>query len=168
MAQRVFLVQRLAAGTDIAQFDVVVANVSTGTSRAAQYIHFFDRAEIGTDRLRMGIPELTWTGDRNGYTLSVKGEGARIDLIATASGPPLPANGQGQMLFLGLDEPYEFAFPAMRTSGTVALGSQPYEVTGISWSDRQWGSLPDFFADSLGQSPEAVLSSPHPPVSPMN
>ncbi|QIY76157.1 carotenoid 1,2-hydratase [Streptomyces sp. RLB1-33] len=50
----------------------------------------------------------------------------------------------------------------MRTTGTGILGSQPYEVTGISWSDRQWDGLPDFCADSLSQSPEAVLSSAHP------
>ncbi|MER7178632.1 lipocalin-like domain-containing protein [Streptomyces hyaluromycini] len=76
-------------------------------------------------------------------------------------------NGQGQMLFRGLDEQYEFAFPAMTTSGSVVLDSQSYEVTGTSWLDRQWGGLPDLFTHSLGRSPEAARSSARPP-SPMN
>lgn len=56
MTQRVFLVQHFAAGTDIAQLDVVVANESTGTSRVTEHIHFLDRVEIGTHRLRVGTP----------------------------------------------------------------------------------------------------------------
>jgi hypothetical protein len=56
VTQRVFLVQHFAAGTDIAQLDVVVANESTGTSRVTEHIHFLDRVEIGTHRLRVGPP----------------------------------------------------------------------------------------------------------------
>jgi predicted secreted hydrolase len=107
-------------------------------------------------------------GDRGGYTPSVKGEGARVDLTATASGPPLLMNGQGQKPFLGLDEQYAFAFPAMRTSGTVVLDSQPYDMTGISWLDRRWGGLPDFFADSLGKAPEPSRADAEPPAGPMD
>jgi hypothetical protein len=77
-------------------------------------------------------------------------------------------NGQGQMLFLGLDEQYGFAFPAMRTTGTVVLDSTTYDVTGISWLDRQWGGLPDVFADSLGKAPEAAQTGAQPRASPMN
>ncbi|MFD5074532.1 lipocalin-like domain-containing protein [Streptomyces sp. NPDC058371] len=166
-----FLVQRLPGGaTDIVQLNVVVVNESTGVARAAEYIHPLDQVEIGTDRLNLVTPELTWTGDRNGYTMSVKADVAQIDITATSSGPPLLMNGQGQVRFLGLDEQYDFAFPAMNTSGTVVLDSQPYDVTGISWLDRQWGGLPDFFAESLGKSPEAAAAGAgaEPPASPMN
>ncbi|MFE4612057.1 lipocalin-like domain-containing protein [Streptomyces niveus] len=163
-----FLVQRLPAGTDMAQLNVVVVNESIGTSRVVEYIHPLDQVEVGTDRLNLTTPELTWTGDRNGYTLSVKGDDVSIDLTANSSGPPLLMNGQGQMLFLGLDEQYEFAFPAMNTIGTVVLDSQSYDVTGTSWLDRQWGGLPSFFADSLGRAPEATQAGGEPPASPMN
>ncbi|MFJ6571137.1 lipocalin-like domain-containing protein [Streptomyces sp. NPDC091292] len=163
-----FLVQRPPGGTDIAQLNVVVVNEGTGASRATEYIHPLEQTEIGTDRFSLSSPELTWTGDRNGYTLSVKGDEVRIDLTATASGPPLLMNAQGQMRFLGLDEQYEFAFPAMKTSGTVVLDSASYDVTGISWLDRQWGGLPDFFADSLGKSHEAAQTSAETPAGPMN
>lgn len=163
-----FLVQRLPGGNDIAQLNVVVVNEGTGTSRATEYIHPLDQAEIGTDRFSLSTSELTWTGDRNGYKLSVQSDDVRIELTATTSGPPLLMNAQGQMRFLGLDEQFEFAFPAMKTSGTVTLDSVAYDVTGLSWLDRQWGGLPDFFANSLGKSPEAAQGGAQPPASPMN
>ncbi|MFE2520703.1 lipocalin-like domain-containing protein [Streptomyces mirabilis] len=112
----------------------------------------------------MSTPELTWTGDRNVYMLSVKGEDARIDFIATASGPPLLMNGQGRCSSSGSTSRTSSRSPAMGTTGTVVLDSQPYEVTGISWLDRQRGRLPDFFADSLGQSQEAAQPSAPQPV----
>ena len=162
------LVQRLAAVPDLAQLNVVVVNESTGTSRAVEFIHPLDQVEISTDRLHLSTPELTWSGDRSGCTVSVKGQDVRIDLTSTASGPPLLMNGQGQMLFLGLDEQYEFAFPAMQTTGTVVIDEQAYEVAGISWLDRQWGGLPDFFAQSLGKGPQAAADGAAPSASPMN
>jgi len=46
----------------------------------------------------------------------------------------------------------------MPTTGTVVLDAVPYEVTGASWLDRQWGGLPGFFADPSADSVRAANS----------
>jgi hypothetical protein len=106
------------------------------------YIYSKDQLEISADRFHISTPELTFSGDRNGCAVSVKGEQVQIDLTATTAAPPLLMNGQGQFFFIDLDEQYEFAFPAMSTAGTVAIDNTAYPVTGLSWLDRQWGRLP--------------------------
>jgi len=128
-----------------------------------EYIHPLGQVEVGTEGMYISTPELKWTADRKGSALALKAEDVRIDLTTTTTGPPLLMNGEGQMFFLGLNEQYEYAFPAMKTTGAVVLDSSTYEVTGISWLDRQWGGLPKFFADSLGKSAKdgaAPLASP--------
>lgn len=120
----------------MAQLNVVVVNESIGTSRVAEYIHPLDQVQVGTDRFSLSTPELTWTGDRDGYTLSVKGDDVRIDLTATSSGPPLLMNGQGQMLFLALT--------AVHPDGThvVAPTMLPVEATDAWTSPRTGRSYP--------------------------
>jgi predicted secreted hydrolase len=59
-------------------------------------------------------------------------------------------NGQGQFFFIDVSEQYEYAFPAMRTTGTVVLDEVTYQVSGTSWLDRQWGALPGVFAAAPG------------------
>ena len=81
---------------------------------------------------------------------------------ATAA-PPVLMNGQGQFFFIDVDEQYEFAFPAMPTTGTVVLDEVAYEVTGASWLDRQWGGLPGFFAAGLGDGAQAPGAHGAPP-----
>jgi predicted secreted hydrolase len=40
------------------------------------------------------------------------------------------------------DVNYEYAFPAMRTVGTLNVKGRTRRVSGVSWLDRQWGPVP--------------------------
>jgi predicted secreted hydrolase len=64
-------------------------------------------------------------------------------------------NGEGQIFFIDVNEQYEYAFPAMPTTGAVVIDAVTYPITGTSWFDRQWGKLPGFFGGRLGNGAQA-------------
>jgi predicted secreted hydrolase len=141
-----FQIQSQPNGADVMQLDVVVVNETAGVSRNFEYFYSREQVELSADRMHISTPELTFSGDRNGCAVSVRGKDARIDFTATTAAPPVLMNGEGQFFFIDVDEQYEFAFPAMRTTGTVVIDTVTYQVTGTSWFDRQWGALPGVFA----------------------
>jgi hypothetical protein len=150
-----FQIQTAPTGIEVMQLNVVAVNETAGISRNFEYLYPREQVELSADRMHISTSELTFSGDRTGCAVSVRAKGARIDLTATATAPPLLMNGQGQFFFIALDEQYEFALPAMPTSGTVVIDTVTYQVTGTSWLDRQWGGLPGFFARGLGDSAQA-------------
>ena len=150
-----FIIQRPPAGAEVVELKVAVVNESAGVSRSFEYFYPIERVGLGTDRVDISTPELTFRGDRNGCAVRVAGKDAQIDITTTTAAPPVLFNGQGQVAFLGVDEQYDFAFPAMPTTGTVVLDQVAYQVTGISWLDRQWGGVPDLFTGMLGDGPQA-------------
>ena len=150
-----FIIQHLPTGADMVQLNVALVNETAGISRNFEYMYPIDRVELSADRMSISTPELTFRGDLNGCAVSVIGEDARIDITATTAAPPLLFNGQGQFFFIDVSEQYDYAFPAMPTTGTVVIGQVAYEVTGASWLDRQWGALPSFFAAGPGDGAEA-------------
>jgi predicted secreted hydrolase len=145
-----FQIQTPPTGPEVVQLDVVVVNETAGTSHNFEYLYRREQVELSGDRMHITTPELTFSGDRNGCSVSVQGKDAQIDLSTTTVAPPLLMNGEGQFFFIDLDEQYEFAFPAMPTTGTVIIDKVTYQVTGTSWFDRQWGGLPGFFAAGAG------------------
>ena len=56
-------------------------------------------------------------------------------------GPVLNYSGAGLAKLLG-DVDHEYAFPAVRTTGTLAAEGRTNQVSGVSWLDRQWGPVP--------------------------
>src|ERR1700737_932550 len=91
-----FLIQTMPTGVDVVQLNVVVVNETAGVSRNFEYLYPLEQVQLSTDRMDISTPELTFTGDRNGCALSVKGKGVRIDLTTTTAAPPLLMNGQVQ------------------------------------------------------------------------
>jgi predicted secreted hydrolase len=150
-----FQIQAPPAGAEVVQLDVVVVNETAGLSRTFEYLYPREQVELSADRMSISTPELTFSGDRHGCAVRFRGKDARIDLTTTASAPPVLMNGQGQFFFIDVSEQYEFAFPAMPTTGTVVLDTVTYQVTGISWLDRQWGALPGVFAAGPGGAAQA-------------
>jgi hypothetical protein len=150
-----FQIQTAPTGIEVMQLNVVAVNETAGISRNFEYLYPREQVELSADRMHISTSELTFSGDRTGRAVSVRAKGARIDLTTTAAAPPLLMNGQGQFFFIDLNEQYEFALPAMPTSGTVVIDTVTYQVTGTSWLDRQWGGLPGFFARGLADSAQA-------------
>jgi predicted secreted hydrolase len=158
-----FQMQTQPTGDDVVQLDVVVVNETAGISRNFEYLYKRKQVELSADRWSISTPELTFSGDRNGCAVSLRGKDVRIDFTATAAAPPVMMNGQGQFFFIDVDEQYEYAFPAMPTTGTIVIDKATYQVTGTSWLDRQWGGLPGVFAGGGGDgapAPGAEGSAP--------
>jgi predicted secreted hydrolase len=145
-----FQIQTPPTGAEVVQLDVVVVNETAGISRNFEYLYPRDQVELSADRMYISTPELTFSGDRNGCAVSARGKDARIDITTTTAAPPVLMNGQGQFFFIDVSEQYEYAFPAMPTTGTVVLDTVTYQVSGTSWLDRQWGALPGVFAAGPG------------------
>jgi hypothetical protein len=141
-----FQIQTPPTGAEVVQLDVVVVNETAGISRNFEYLYRRDQVELSADRMCISTPQLTFSGDRSGCAVSARGKDARIDITTTTAAPPVLMNGQGQFVFIDVSEQYEYAFPAMPTTGTVVLDEVTYQVTGTSWLDRQWGALPGVFA----------------------
>lgn len=63
-----------------------------------------------------------------------------MELELDPYGPTLPDVVSGVIPFPhGVS--YEFAFPNVKTSGTLTLNGKPYRVSGTSWLDREWGLI---------------------------
>jgi hypothetical protein len=124
--------------------------------------------QLSADPMHISTPVLTFTGDRNGCVVSIRGNGAQIDLSTTTVAPPVLMNGEGQFFFVDLVDQHEFAFPAKPTTGTIILDTATYQVTGTSWFDRQWGGLPGLFAAGAGDGDQALSSNGESPPKVMN
>lgn len=91
--------------------------------------------------LDIRLPGLTWTGDADRMHVSATTPRVSLDADLTVEGPVMKYAGTGYYPLLG--EPnYEYAFPSMRTEGTLTVEGTSYKVSGDSWLDRQWGPLP--------------------------
>ncbi|MCW8378732.1 lipocalin family protein [Streptomyces justiciae] len=94
-----------------------------------------------TEGLDIKAPGLTWTGDAENMSVQASTPWGELDFEFEAEGPVMNYAGTGEFDMLG-ERQYEFAIPALRTSGTLTLEGKTYKVYGESWLDRQWGELP--------------------------
>jgi predicted secreted hydrolase len=69
-------------------------------------------------------------------------EGAGIDLLLESTKPPVLQGDGG--LSQKSAEPgnasYYYSMTRMPTSGTLRVGAQTFQVQGLSWMDREWGT----------------------------
>jgi Lipocalin-like domain/CrtC N-terminal lipocalin domain len=91
--------------------------------------------------LQIMMPGLTWTGSASQMQLKATTPWGSLDARFTPKGPVLNYSGNGLVDLLG-DLDYEYAFPAMKTMGTLTAEGRTRRVSGVSWLDRQWGPLP--------------------------
>ena len=103
-----------------------------------------NKAKYGID---IRTSNITWLGDMKRMSVTGKMDGGtNFKITCNPRGPVLPYMGTGYFpLFNNSNPNHEYAFPAMRTSGTVTFEGKPYQVTGESWFDRQWGPMPERF-----------------------
>jgi predicted secreted hydrolase len=91
--------------------------------------------------LRIMMPGLTWTGSARQMQVKASTPWGSLEARFRPAGPVLNYSGNGLIGLLG-DVNYEYAFPAMRTVGTITAEGRTRRVSGVSWLDRQWGPLP--------------------------
>lgn len=99
-----------------------------------------------SDKLDVRTGDLTWTGNADRQRITARTPYGPLDITLDASGPVMYYAGTGLWEMLGFAQ-HEYALPQMSTRGALTADGRPYQVTGTSWLDRQWGALPDLTAD---------------------
>jgi hypothetical protein len=74
-----FLIQTPPTGVELMYLNVVVVNETAGISRNFEYLYHGEQVELGADRMYISTPELTFSGDRNGCAVSVRGKDTRVE-----------------------------------------------------------------------------------------
>lgn len=91
--------------------------------------------------LHIMMPGLAWTGSARRMQIDAKTPWGSLKAQFKPQGPVLNYSGTGLIHLLG-DVNYEYAFPTMRTVGTLTAEGRTRRVSGVSWLDRQWGPVP--------------------------
>jgi predicted secreted hydrolase len=100
---------------------------------------------FSTASLDVQTPVGGLSGDASAMHVTARFQRININLTLAHQGPLLANLGTGLIPLYG-DINYEYALPSMKTTGSVVVDGKPYQVTGASWFDRQWGRLgPSFW-----------------------
>lgn len=120
---------------------VAVTDTTTGWYR--NYSAIIPKAKYAWSMrgLHIAMPGLTWIGSARQMEVKATTPWGSLQTQLTSTGPVLNYSGNGLIQLLG-DPNYEYAFPTMRTVGTLTAEGVTRHVFGTSWLDRQWGPLP--------------------------
>jgi hypothetical protein len=120
---------------------IAVTDTTTGWYR--NYAAMIPKHEYAWSRRRLQItmPGLSWTGSARQMQVKATTPWGSLNARFVPKGPVLNYQSNGLIELLG-DVNYEYAFPAMRTVGTLTTEGGTRRVSGVSWLDRQWGPLP--------------------------
>ncbi|MEU6155661.1 lipocalin family protein [Actinosynnema sp. NPDC047251] len=93
-------------------------------------------------KLDIQAPGLSWTGDATRQSVQVQTPWGSLDVQLSPTGPALNYASTGVFNLVDGVPNYEFALPAVRTSGTLVVEGRKHQIVGTSWLDRQWGEMP--------------------------
>lgn len=119
---------------------VSVTDEKTGWYKSYQVPIAKDDYSWSTKGLDIKMPGLTWTGDARNMSVKATTPWGALDFQLLARGPVMKYAGTGSFPLLG-DTQQEYAFPSMRTTGTLTVKGETYRASGTTWLDRQWGPL---------------------------
>ena len=99
-----------------------------------------DEYNWGGTGLNIELPGLSWTGGKRSMSVKATVPFGTLDLRLKKTGPTMKYAGSGAFKLLGATN-WEYAFPSMRTTGTLSIDGQSHRVSGETWLDRQWGPI---------------------------
>jgi predicted secreted hydrolase len=140
-----FLIMDTGEHEPMISLNVGLTNESTKWYKPFESVIPMENVTLAKDRLMIKAPGFSMVGDLNGFEIKAEFGGSAIDMVTKNQNPTLINKAQGLVYFLGSPQ-YEYAFTAMQSSGTVTMDGERKAVEGISWFDRQWGGLPEFFS----------------------
>ena len=131
-----------AAKTSIS--DVSVVDATTGWHAKSELTLAAGQGLSGTGGVNIRTGNMAWTGNAREMTLKAEVPQGTLDLTFRPRGPVLYNMATGYFpLFNQTEYPqYEYAFPAMTTTGQLIRNGHSARVTGQTWFDRQWGPQP--------------------------
>lgn len=125
----------------ISPTSINVLHQAAGIYRSAEIIYSGDQVKVSEDRFEVRAEGLHFYGGTGEIHTKAELNGIAVELHSRRTAPLLRANGLGYVTFIGVPQ-YDFALPAMETTGRVSIDGTDYQVSGLSWFDRQWGELP--------------------------
>lgn len=120
---------------------ISINDTTTGWYRRYQALIPRNRYSWRRKGLHITMPGLSWTGSARTMRVRATTPWGSLDLRLAPRGPVLNYSAVGLAGLLG-DVDHEYAFPTMRTVGTLSAEHRRRRVSGVSWLDRQWGPLP--------------------------
>lgn len=151
------IIMRVPGMPAAASVNVNLVNETTGEYKDAEETFLLDQVRISNDILLLEGDHFAFRGDENGLECYYASEGLNFRLSTKKTAPTLLLAGTGAFHYFGDVQQYDFAFPAMPTTGSIRFSGEEKAVTGITWLDRQWGDLPEFFLNRMVKTPgEAV------------
>ena len=126
---------------------LAVTDVEGGTFRFSEKLSraAFGKAGADPDRMRVWIDRWTLeplTEDHGQLHLTAQDAGFGVDLTLTLNKPPV-IHGQEGISRKGADPgqaSHYYSLTRLATRGTVRVRDEPFEVTGTSWMDHEFGS----------------------------
>lgn len=144
-----------------ASINVSIVNETSGEQKDLEFIVPMKEMKVSTSEFDIETKDFKFCGDANGVVAYFKKDGYEIDIKTKAKAPLLLICSEGAVDFLGVVQ-YDFAMPAMETTGSVTIKNVKKDITGITWYDRQWGDLPQYFIDVVRQKALEKLPIPSP------
>jgi hypothetical protein len=118
-----------------------LTDTTTGWYRNYEVIVPMAKGSWSRKRLRITMPGLTWTGSARQMQLKATTPWGSLHARFTPERRVLNYSAIGLAKLLG-DLDHEYAFPAMRTLGSLTAEGRTRRIAGASWLDRQWGPVP--------------------------
>ncbi|UCF07941.1 MAG: tetratricopeptide repeat protein [Thermoplasmata archaeon] len=111
-----------------------------------EHITYDDRLFVSFEEGRMGVTALRGfirqlQNQPFTYHLNIDTGDVRMNLTLDAKKPPLPINTEGLIYMDAGNWTYYYSMTDLVTNGSLTLRGEEKQVNGISWLDRQWGSL---------------------------
>ena len=136
------LLRRCSDGNSIIDLD-------TGWYRVKEDIYPRRKVTLPKKGLEIRTPKTTITGSFEEWSVHLTVPDGEATLTLRPVGGVLLNAGAGSFSFFGKPV-FQYALPSLATTGTVvANDGQTYQVSGMTWFDRQWNPLPPLDGTSL-------------------
>jgi hypothetical protein len=116
-----------------------VRNLTNGEPKTDLKLFQLDEVVLANDRLEVRTPTASLTGSfaEEAWLRAQVGDADSIDLSLRPTSPVLHNCGTGSFPIAG-QTTWEYAAPALATTGTITFSGETFDVGGWSWLDRQW------------------------------
>jgi predicted secreted hydrolase len=162
------------------EFTIFQSFAGTGSDRQVGYVGHFaisdpQKKDHVYDQKIIAPPEIYESFNLRVEDWIIRGNGTQDRLIADMDGfaidltciptKPVVFNGQRGIIDMGSDKTsFYYSKTRMEVTGTLTIGDTEEEVTGIAWSDHQWGDFNvfgskgwDWFSLQLDDNTEVMI-----------
>lgn len=147
-------------GSEFATSIFSVTDETTGKYCDDTQIYTINGDNISADRFFLKAPHGQMSGDIDRMVFSADIGRAKLDVTVCPESYPIFNGGTGKFHMVNLDI-FQYSMPHCKTTGTLTLDGEDYELEGMTWFDRQWQipmpKLPGFGKKVMGWAMDKFL-----------